>query len=97
MKKCSFGRPGYRGVRQVSSPQSAVRQHGTLSESIFDALSLTEKPIDVECRTPGGSKRHIGVHEVMNGIRYILRTGCQWRAAPKHLPPRSTPLDYLYL
>src|SRR5437899_5766118 len=38
----------------------------------------------------GGNKRHIEVREVMNGIMYILSTGCQWRAIPKDLPPRST-------
>ena len=26
----------------------------------------------------------------MNGLMYILSTGCQWRAIPKDLPPRST-------
>jgi transposase len=42
---------------------------------------------------PGGSKRHVDVHEVMNGIMYILSTGCEWRAIPKDLPPRSTVHD----
>ena len=27
---------------------------------------------------------------VMNGVMYILSTGCQWRSIPKDLPPRST-------
>jgi hypothetical protein len=43
----------------------------------------------------GGNKRHVDVREVMNGIMYILSTGCQWRAVPKDLPPRSTLFDYL--
>ena len=30
----------------------------------------------------GGNKRHVEVREVMNGIMYILSTGCQWRAIP---------------
>ena len=33
----------------------------------------------------------------MNGIMYVLSTGCQWRAIPKDLPPRSTLFDYLDL
>ena len=33
----------------------------------------------------------------MNGIMYVLSTGCQWRAIPKDLPPRSTVHDYLDL
>ena len=46
---------------------------------------------------PGGNKRSIDEREVMNGIMYILSTGCQWRAVPKDLPPRSTLFDYLDL
>src|SRR5262245_34564774 len=38
----------------------------------------------------GGNKRHVEVREVMNGIMYILSTGCQWRAIPKDLPPRKS-------
>ena len=45
----------------------------------------------------GGNKRHVDVREVINGIMYILSTGCQWRAVPKDLPPRSTLFDYLDL
>jgi transposase len=37
------------------------------------------------------------VREVMNGIMYVLSTGCQWRAVPKDVPPRSTLFDYLNL
>ena len=32
-----------------------------------------------------------------HGVMYILSTGCQWRALPKDLPPRSTVHDYLGL
>jgi transposase len=45
----------------------------------------------------GGRKRTVDVREVLNGIFYILATGCQWRALPKDLPPRSTVYDYLSL
>ena len=45
----------------------------------------------------GGNRRHVDVREVMNGIMYILSTGCQWRAIPKDLPPRSTLYDYFDL
>ena len=42
----------------------------------------------------GGNKRTIDVREVVNGLMYVLGTGCQWRAIPKDLPPRSTVNDY---
>jgi transposase len=42
----------------------------------------------------GGNKRHVDLREVVNGLMYVLSTGCQWRAIPKALPPRSTVYDY---
>jgi transposase len=45
----------------------------------------------------GGNKRTVDVREVMNGVMYVLSTGCQWRALPKDLPPKSTVHDYLIL
>jgi putative transposase len=43
----------------------------------------------------GGNKRTIDLRAVLNGVMYILSTGCQWAALPKDLPPRSTVNDYL--
>ena len=37
------------------------------------------------------------MREVMNGVMYVLSTGCQWRYIPKDLPPRSTVHGYFYL
>ena len=34
----------------------------------------------------GGDKRTVILREVVNGLMYILSTGCQWRAIPKDLP-----------
>ena len=45
----------------------------------------------------GGRKREVDVREVMNGVLYVLETGCQWRALPKDLPPKSTVHDYFTL
>jgi transposase len=42
----------------------------------------------------GGRKREVVVREVVNGVMYVLGTGCQWRYIPKDLPPRSTVHDY---
>jgi transposase len=43
----------------------------------------------------GGNKRTVVARDVVNGVMYILSTGCQWAALPKDLPPRSTVNDYL--
>ena len=45
----------------------------------------------------GGRQRTVDVREVLNGIFHVLATGCQWRALPKDLPPKSTVHDYLTL
>ena len=45
----------------------------------------------------GGGKRTVVMREVVNGVMYVLSTGCQWRALPKDLPPRSTVHGYLDL
>jgi transposase len=45
----------------------------------------------------GGRKRTVDVREVLNGIFYVLSTGCQWNAVPTDLPPKSTIYDYLDL
>lgn len=46
---------------------------------------------------PGGGKRRVNLREVLNGLLYVLSTGCQWRAIPKDLPPRSTVYGYFDL
>ena len=45
----------------------------------------------------GGDKRTVNIREVVNGMMYVLSTGCQWRAMPKDLPPRSTVHGYFDL
>ena len=45
----------------------------------------------------GGRKREVDIREVLNGILYVLGTGCQWRALPKDLPPKSTVHNYFTL
>lgn len=43
----------------------------------------------------GGRKREVDERKIADGIMYLLSTGCQWRAIPKDLPPRSTVHGYL--
>ena len=45
----------------------------------------------------GGNKRSVDLREVVNGLMDVLGTGCQWRAIPKDLPPRSTVHGYFDL
>jgi putative transposase len=43
-----------------------------------------------------GRPRKVDLRSVINAIFYILTTGCQWRALPKDMPPRSTVQGYFY-
>ncbi len=45
----------------------------------------------------GGGKQTVDLREAVNGLTYVLSTGCQWRAIPKDLPPRSTVSGYFSL
>jgi transposase len=45
----------------------------------------------------GGRRRSVDVREVVNGLMYVLSSGCQWRYVPKDLPPRSTIFHYFSL
>ena len=44
----------------------------------------------------GGNKRTVDEREIVNGLMYILSTGCQWAFIPKDLPPPSTLNDYFH-
>jgi len=67
-----------------------LRYPGDLTDEEWTHIEPVIPPAKV-----GGNRRRVNVREVGNGIMYILSTGCQWRAIPKDLPPRSTLFDYL--
>src|SRR5262247_1705446 len=39
-------------------------------------------------------ERSVSRRSLVNGILYVLTTGCQWRQLPKDFPPKSTTHDY---
>ena len=45
----------------------------------------------------GGRPRSANMHEVMNGIFYVLRGGIPWRFLPKEFPPWKTVYHYFRL
>jgi transposase len=45
----------------------------------------------------GGRKRTANIREILNGIFYLLWTGCQWDALPRDFPPKSTVYHYFAL
>ena len=40
--------------------------------------------------TEDAPQREHSLREVFNGLRYIVRTGCQWRLMPNDMPPWFT-------
>jgi len=72
--------------------RSQLRYPSDLTDAEF---ALVEPLIPPAKR--GGNRRHVNIREVINGLMYILSTGCQWRAISKDLPPRSTLHDYFDL
>ena len=77
---------------RVAADRNGLRYPSDLS----DAEWAIVEPMIPPARH-GGRKRSVNVREVLNGIFYVLWTGCQWKALPKDLPPKSTVHDYLDL
>ena len=74
---------------RIGYDRSRLRYPSDLTDSEW---ALVEPMIPPAKR--GGNKRTVDVREIVNGLMYILSTGCQWRAIPKDLPPSSTLNDY---
>lgn len=47
-----------------------------------------------EDRVRPGPEREVDLREVVNTIRYLNRSGCQWAMLPHDLLPKSTVYDY---
>jgi putative transposase len=47
-----------------------------------------------ENRVRPGPPREVDLREVINTLRYLNRTGCQWAFLPHDLSPKSTAYDY---
>lgn len=43
----------------------------------------------------GGRPRAHPLREIVDAMRYVLRTGCQWRALPHEYPPWQTVYHYV--
>ncbi len=74
--------------------QHAPRKERYPSDLIDAEWNIIE-PLIPEAQR-GGRARTTDLREVMNAVRYVLRTGCQWRQLPKDFPPRSTVYSYFW-
>ena len=70
--------------------RQAANRSGLLYPSdLTDAEWAIVEPMIPPARH-GGRKRSVNVREVLNGIFYILWTGCQWKALPRGTPETTT-------
>lgn len=76
--------------------RAAARRGVRYPSDLTDAEWARVEPL-IPPAKHGGRKRTVNVREVLNGIFYVLATGCQWNAVPTDLPPKSTIYDYLDL
>jgi putative transposase len=63
---------------------------------ISDAQWIILEPLLLafENRVRPGPQREVNLREVVNTLRYLNRTGCQWAFLPHDLVPKSTAYDY---
>jgi len=65
--------------------RSKLRYPSDLSDEEWAVI----KPLIPPAKS-GGNKRTVDEREIVNGLMFILSTGCQWASLPTDLPPRST-------
>ncbi len=58
--------------------RSRLRYPSDLTEAEWGLV----RPLIPPCKR-GGRQRTIDLQEVVNGLMYVLSTGCQWRAVPR--------------
>src|ERR1700761_1696797 len=85
-----WGCPVWTKENRARYDRSGLRYESDLTDEEWAEIAPLIPPA-----RPGGNKRTVDLREVVNGLMYILNTGCQWRAIPKDLAARSTIYDYL--
>lgn len=72
-------------AKQRSQENKAKRYPSDLTDKEWQAIApLLPHP----ART--GRRRVTDLREVLNAIRYLVRSGCEWRMLPVHFPPWQT-------
>src|SRR5262245_10675442 len=66
-----------------------ARYTSDLSDGQWDLISHLFRP-----HPKTGRPRKHSYREILNGVFYVIRTGCQWRNVPKDLPPWSVVYTY---
>jgi transposase len=72
-------------AKQVRQERKVKRYPSDLSDQEWQAI---EPLLPSPART--GRRRITDLREVLNAIRYLVRSGCEWRMLPVHFPPWQT-------
>ena len=67
---------------KVIYPSDLTEKQMKLIEPFMAQPSRFGRPIEVD------------FHNIVNGVMYLTRTGCQWKYLPKNYPPKSTVHGY---
>jgi transposase len=71
------------GRRRLLPKNKGLRYESDLTDEEFALIEPFLPP-----------ERSVSRRSLVNGILYLLTTGCQWRQLPKDFPPKSTTHDY---
>lgn len=74
---------------QPEHRQTAGRRGLRYPSDLTDAEWALVEPLIPPAKR-GGRPRSSDMREMLNGIFYVLSTGCQWEAMPRDLPAKST-------
>ena len=74
-------------------PEIANPQRQPYVSDLSDAEWRIIKPL-LPAPKGFGHPRTVDLREILNGIFYVQRTGCQWEMLPHDLPPSSTVYNY---
>jgi transposase len=88
----SGGRLMWKPEHRAAADRRGLRYESDLTDAEWALVAPLIRPAK-----RGGRPRTVDVREVLNAVFYVLWTGCQWKALPKDLPPRSTVWEYLDL
>jgi putative transposase len=72
-----------------------MRKRAAYPSDLTDGEWAVIEPL-IPPEKPGGRSRGVDMREVINGVRYVNRTGCPWRALPHDLPPWGTVWYYFW-
>ena len=75
----------WQSAHRKTADRRGLRYPSDLTDDEWDLIGPMIPP-----EKRGGRHRTTSVRALLDGIFYVLSTGCQWGALPKDFPPKST-------